>query len=280
MPGSRSWSGSWPPPRGTPPRRRRSRGWASRRRSRCGAGPGASPAVSRAGRAARCGRSSGPMRWWCTSRAAVVAAVPSWPPMSGRPGSSAGRCSTSPRSRSGWSSTSWCPAAAPVARSPRPPAQPESPRRCSTGPHAAAIAVYLYLGQHLPVQRTASLLAEVFGTPMAAGTVAAWTARAAAGLAPFTAAARAALAEAELVHADETGLHVACRRRFTGLFCHRKRGTQAIDAAGVLPHFTGIAVHDAFTSYTRYPAVTHALCNAHLLRELIAVVYHHLAHPA
>lgn len=77
------------------------------------------------------------------------------------------------------------------------------------GPHAAAIAVYLVLGQHLPVERTASLLAELFGTPMAAGTVAAWTARAAAGLAPFTAAAVAGLARAELVHADETGLRVA-----------------------------------------------------------------------
>jgi transposase len=156
------------------------------------------------------------------------------------------------------------------------------------GPHAAAIAVYLCLGQHLPVERTASLLAELFGTPMSAGTVAAWTSRAAAGLAPFTAAARAALTAAELVHLDETGLrvagrlhwlHVASSALFTVLFCHRKRGKEAIDAAGVLPHFTGIAVHDAFTSYSRYPAATHALCNAHLLRELIAVVDHHVAHP-
>jgi transposase len=149
----------------------------------------------------------------------------------------------------------------------------------SYGPHAAAIAVYLCLGQHLPVARTADLLAELFGTPMATGTVAAGTARAAAGLAPFTAATRAALTGAELVHADETGLHVASTARFTGLFCHRKRGTEAIDAAGVLPHFTGIAVHDAFAPYTRYPAATHALCNAHLLRELIAVVDSHAAHP-
>jgi transposase len=156
------------------------------------------------------------------------------------------------------------------------------------GPHAAAIAVYLVLGQHLPVERTAALLAELFGTPMSVGTVAAWTARAAAGLAPFTAAARAALSEAELVHADETGLrvagrlhwlHVACSTRFTALFCHRKRGKEAIDAAGVLPHFTGIVVHDAFAPYARYRSATHALCNAHLLRELIAVVDHHAAHP-
>ncbi len=41
------------------------------------------------------------------------------------------------------------------------------------GPQAAAIAVYLCLGQHLLVERTAGLLAELFGTPMAAGTVAA-----------------------------------------------------------------------------------------------------------
>jgi len=64
------------------------------------------------------------------------------------------------------------------------------------------------LGQHLPVERTSGLLAELFGTPMAVGTVAAWTHRAAAGLAPFTAAAVAALADAKLVHLDETGLRV------------------------------------------------------------------------
>src|SRR4051812_30147100 len=154
------------------------------------------------------------------------------------------------------------------------------------GPPAAAIAVYLCLGQYLPVERTAGLLAELFGTPMATGTVAAWTHRAAAGLEPFTAAARAALAEAELVHADETGLrvagrlhwlHVATNSRFTALFCHRRRGKQAIDAAGVLPGFTGLAVHDAFAPYAGYRSATHVLCNAHLLRELIAVVDHSTA---
>src|SRR4051794_10696581 len=142
------------------------------------------------------------------------------------------------------------------------------------GPHAAAIAVYLCLGQHLPVARTACLLAELFGTPMSVGTVAAWTHRAAAALKPFTAVARAALTSAELVHADETGLrvagrlhwlHVASSTRFTSLFCHRRRGKEAIDAAGVLPGFTGIAVHDAFAPYARYGSATHALCNAHLL---------------
>src|SRR3954471_17871544 len=156
------------------------------------------------------------------------------------------------------------------------------------GPSAAAIAVYLCLGQHLPVERTAGLLAELFGTPMSVGTVAAWTGRAAAALEPFTAVARTALASAELVHLDESGLrvagrlhwlHVASSTRFTSLFCHRRRGKEAIDAAGVLPGFTGIAVHDAFAPYARYGSATHALCNAHLLRELVAVADHSTAHP-
>jgi hypothetical protein len=90
------------------------------------------------------------------------------------------------------------------------------------------------------------------------------------------------------VHADATGLRVAGRLhwlhvvtsdRFTALFCHRKRGTEAIDAAGVLPGFTGTLVHDAFAPYARYPAARPALCNAPLLRELIAVVDSHTAYP-
>src|ERR1700730_4314666 len=45
-----------------------------------------------------------------------------------------------------------------------------------------------------------------------------------------------------------------------------------MDAAGILPAFTGIACHDAWAPCDRYQDVAgHALCNAHILRELIAV---------
>ena len=45
-----------------------------------------------------------------------------------------------------------------------------------------------------------------------------------------------------------------------------------MDAAGVLPSFAGIACHDAWAPYDKYGQVAgHALCCAHLLRELIAV---------
>jgi transposase len=51
---------------------------------------------------------------------------------------------------------------------------------------------------------------------------------------------------------------------------HAKRGSEAMDDAGVLSDFRGVAVHDGFTPYRKYTKATHALCGAHHLRELIA----------
>jgi transposase len=56
----------------------------------------------------------------------------------------------------------------------------------------------------------------------------------------------------------------------TLLSVHRKRGTEAMDDAGVLPGFTGVAVHDGWAPYRSYENALHALCGAHHLRELTA----------
>ena len=53
--------------------------------------------------------------------------------------------------------------------------------------------------------------------------------------------------------------------------CHRKRGREGIDDAGVLGRFCGVAVHDAWAPYDTYLGVEHQLCCAHALRELAAV---------
>ena len=148
------------------------------------------------------------------------------------------------------------------------------------GPRIAAIIVYLYVGQFLSKKRTAQALAELFGTPISQGTVASITRRAAAGLDGFRELVRERITAAQVVHFDETGLrvqgklrwvHSASTSKYALIWVHDKRGRAAMDAAGVLPSFTGIAVHDAWAPYDCYPAATHALCNAHLLRELVAV---------
>ena len=91
---------------------------------------------------------------------------------------------------------------------------------------------------------------------------------------------RDAIVAAPVAHFDETGLRVAgggawvhsASTSMLSLFTvHASRGHDGIAAAGVLPGFAGIAVHDGWTPYRRYgPA--HQLCNAHHLRELAAVL--------
>jgi transposase len=44
-----------------------------------------------------------------------------------------------------------------------------------------------------------------------------------------------------------------------------------MEAGGILPGFEGVAVHDCWKTYWAYECV-HALCNAHLLRELTGVI--------
>jgi len=148
------------------------------------------------------------------------------------------------------------------------------------GPGVRAVATYLVAGHHLPLERAAGVLGDLLAAPVSPGSVASWVGAAGEGLAPFTAAVRRILTAAEVVNFDETGLrvdgalawvHSASTPSATLYTCHARRGRQAMDAAGVLPDFAGIAVHDCWKPYWCYPEVEHALCNAHVVRELTGV---------
>jgi transposase len=148
------------------------------------------------------------------------------------------------------------------------------------GPRITAIILYLYVGQFLSKKRTAQALAELFGTPVSAATVATMTRRAADGLGAFLAQVTDRVAAAAVAGFDETGLRVAgalhwvhCARtdKYTLITCHPKRGVKGIDDAGVLGRFRGVAVHDAWAPYDTYADVEHQLCCAHALRELAGV---------
>jgi transposase len=148
------------------------------------------------------------------------------------------------------------------------------------GPRTAAVILYLSAGQFLSRQRTAQAMAELFGIPLSPGTVAAITARAAGRLDGFLERVREGITASGVAGFDETGFRVAgrlhwvhCARtgKCTLLMVHQRRGAQAMDAMGILPSFTRIAVHDAWAPYDTYTAPAHQLCCAHALRELQAV---------
>lgn len=87
-----------------------------------------------------------------------------------------------------------------------------------------------------------------------------------------------------LIHCDETGsrvagktcwVHVASDQDYTYLTINQRRGQIGMDAAGGLLHARGIIVHACWCSYWKHQDVTHAICCAHLLRELNGVIENH-----
>ncbi|MFE4831202.1 transposase [Streptomyces sp. NPDC056672] len=133
----------------------------------------------------------------------------------------------------------------------------------------------------MPYARCAELLADCLGLQVATALLLTWSEQAAGAVAAHTETVRAQLVDCEVVRFDETGtrvagrtcwVHTACTRALTLYSVHTRRGLEAFEAMGVLPKFTGIAVHDGWKPYKTYAGAVHALCNAHHLRELAGVV--------
>ena len=81
----------------------------------------------------------------------------------------------------------------------------------------------------------------------------------------------------KVIHCDETGvridgdlhwIHSISTSLYTFVSIQNKRGKDGMDAIGFLPAFVGTVVHDCWSSYFKYVNCIHAICNAHLEREL------------
>lgn len=145
------------------------------------------------------------------------------------------------------------------------------------GPRFQSLMVYLNQQQLLPYERLAQLCEDLFGQPLSAGTLAAANERAYEKLTPFAQALVNQLPQAPVVHLDESGLrvegtlhwlHVASTEALTFYGVHPKRGTEAMDAFGIIGACRQWLVHDHWKPYFAYQECLHALCNQHLLREL------------
>jgi len=142
------------------------------------------------------------------------------------------------------------------------------------GPRIAAFVLYLLHYQLLPEDRLAELMADLFNVRLAAATIARMSAGCAARFLGFVEAVCAFIKTAAVKHLDETGfriggktqwLHVACTVWLTFYRVSPKRGS-------LLEGLLGIVVHDHWKPYYTLEGVQHALCNAHHLRELRALI--------
>ncbi|MGB3850791.1 MAG: IS66 family transposase [Tunicatimonas sp.] len=150
------------------------------------------------------------------------------------------------------------------------------------GGRVKALVSLLSVGHNMPVGGIKGLFADLFGYALNEATIQRANALNYEQLAEEESIIRSQLQQEEVIHADESGvrtqgelhwLHVASSALFTYFYRHCKRGREALeDQRSVLSTFNGWVVHDCWASYFTGGGYQHALCGAHLLRELTALI--------
>lgn len=149
-------------------------------------------------------------------------------------------------------------------------------RAVQYGNTVKAQAVYLSQQQLIPYERIRDYFTDQCGIPLSSGSLVNFNRSAFERLETFEAIVKQQLLNEPLLNADETGVNVNGKRlwlhclsspAWTLFYPHLNRGEQAMTDMGVLPHFQGTLCHDHWKPYFRFEC-THALCNAHHLREL------------
>jgi transposase len=142
------------------------------------------------------------------------------------------------------------------------------------GKRIGAFVLYLLHSQLLPEKRLAGLMADLFGVHLVTATIARISQDCAERFQGFVEAVRDRVVAAPVKHLDETGfriggktqwLHIASTMLLTFYRISTRRGS-------LLANLAGVVVHDHWKPYYTLKGVLHALCNAHHLRELKALV--------
>ena len=144
------------------------------------------------------------------------------------------------------------------------------------GPRFKAFVVYLKDNLLLSLGSIRQLCLDLYGQSISEATIVDAIKDCSTNLIPFDDWLKQRLLAEKVLHADESGfriekdrhwLHVVCSENYTLYGVHASRGSQAINAMDVLPHYQGHLMHDCWVSYFNLDC-EHGLCNPHLLREL------------
>jgi transposase len=141
-----------------------------------------------------------------------------------------------------------------------------------------SFAVYLRETNFLSYERLSVLFKEVFDIYISPGTLVNFVADAEYShtIDYFEEAAFNNIINSPVINSDETGISVCGKKgwahvwnssEYTLVVAMKDRGTVAINNIGLLPKYKGTVVHDGCATYRTYE-FTHALCNAHHIREL------------
>ena len=138
-------------------------------------------------------------------------------------------------------------------------------------------AAYFTNQHHIPYERTTQIFEDLVDHRVSEATLIKASNELYEHVFPATEAVKGQLMESAVLNLDESGvrvngklhwLHVMASDKLTHYEVHAKRGKEAMDDVGILNNFRGTAVHDHWKPYFKYEGCSHALCNAHHLREL------------
>ncbi len=160
----------------------------------------------------------------------------------------------------------------------RPDGVPDA--KLPVGPRLSAMAVYLSVFQHVPVERARQLIGDLTGGVVSAGFVHSCLAKAAGLVRDSVALIRTLIAASPVAGFDETTLRSGpagekkyVHGAFTELYSAFYLGTRGLETmkkAGILPFFAGIVVSDRYAGYfsgTWETFAGHQACAAHLIRD-------------
>lgn len=133
------------------------------------------------------------------------------------------------------------------------------------------------------INRTKKIIKEITGNSIniSEGTIVNISKELAVKSIPVVERIKQMLIKAGVLHSDETGvrvngalnwLHTATTKMFTYYQVESKRGKEGMDNLGILEYYVGVLVHDHLKAYYQYTTLTHAECNAHILRYLKHVI--------
>lgn len=150
------------------------------------------------------------------------------------------------------------------------------------GPGVRALVTKYSVDHKMPLEQICGLFSDLYGYDLNSETIESTLEQGYRLTASQEADVIAELKRAVAVNFDETGLrvagklhwlHTAGNEHYTYLFVHAKRGKKALQSEkSVLKDFTGYAIHDCLAAYFAFSEAKHGLCNAHILRELQALI--------
>jgi transposase len=164
--------------------------------------------------------------------------------------------------------------------------QGEAPKHVTApvqyGNRAKSFAVLLNSNYKVPFKKIQLMFKDLFGYPINESTIYSASKLCYAQLEETEGVIRSKVSGANVVHADESGLrvlgklhwlHTATTLNHTYLFVHEKRGQLALNSnKSILDKIGGWLVHDCWSSYFKFTGLKHAICGAHILRELQGLI--------